>query len=218
MRDGVVSLPSLRIFDLNLVGSKILAEMQGATFKELGQEHSKFLDSLELDKYLTPKLHVLACDNFGYAGDVGDLYHVARKVEAGNRKERYRAHFDSHLFTLVLPIKIPESETRGSAGELIYFTSARKRPKTELGNLVSKVLFKRYASEKGIEALSLVKKKQVNDFRDYCPLIFIGDTTLHTNYPVSGSCLNPRLTLLAHFFDPSPKYGIGAILRRIRKR
>ena len=48
-------------------------------------------------------------------------------------------------------------------------------------------------------------------FHDYSPLLFISNTTLHTNLPVSIDCSGPRLTLLAHFFDPSPKYGKGAL-------
>ena len=61
-------------------------------------------------------------------------------------------------------------------------------------------------------------KKIVDNFKDYQPLLFVGNTTLHTNFPVSIDCSSYRLTLLAHFFDPSPKYGIGGFLRLIRNR
>ena len=67
-----------------------------------------YLDNLQVDKHLTPKLFELAKKMFSYKGDLSNQYHVARKVEPGNSKEMFRAHFDSHLFTMVLPIKIPE--------------------------------------------------------------------------------------------------------------
>ena len=37
-------------------------------------------------------------------------------------------------------------------------------------------------------------------------------------YLRSSSCASYRLTLLAHFFDPSSKYGVGGLLRLIRNR
>ena len=69
-----------------------------------------------------------------------------------------------------------------------------------------------------MEKFSSNSTKKVDDFRDYQPLLFVGNTTLHTNYPVSSNCSSYRLTLLAHFFDPSPKYGVGGLLRLMRNR
>ena len=155
---------------------------------------------------------------FNYKGDPSNQYHVARKVEPGNSKEMFRAHFDSHLFTMVLPIKIPDVNQDGSAGELMYFPNARKAPKNEISNFIGKAFYKKYASKEGLEKFSLSSPQKVDNFRDYQPLLFIGNTTLHTNYPVSSSCASYRLTLLAHFFDPSPKYGVGGLLRLIRNR
>ena len=130
----------------------------------------------------------------------------------------YRAHFDSHLFTMVLPIKIPKPLNSGTAGDLIYFPKARKPPKNEIHNFIGKALHKRFATKKGIENFSQIKNKKVDNFDDYRPLLFFGNTTLHTNKQVSSDCSSYRLTLLAHFFDPSPKYGVGGILRLIRSR
>ena len=64
-----------------------------------------------------------------------------------------------------------------------------------------------------------MKKMKITDsFEDYRPLLFIGNTTLHTNKQVTADCSSYRLTLLAHFFDPSPRYGIGNLLRKLRAR
>ncbi len=216
--NGFVKLPSLNEFDLDLLASDISNEMGSLTFKESGLCHKKFLEKLEIHEYLTPKLLEIAKDIFNYKGGFSNQYHVARKVEPGNSKEMFRAHFDSHLFTMVLPIKIPGITSEGSAGELMYFPNARKVPGNEISNFIGKAYYKKYASEEGLENFSLRSKKKIDNFRDYQPLLFIGNTTLHTNYPVSSSCESYRLTLLAHFFDPSPKYGVGGLLRLIRNR
>ena len=69
-----------------------------------------------------------------------------------------------------------------------------------------------------MEAFAKNHHQITDDFHDYSPLLFIGNTTLHTNKQVSPDCSSYRLTLLAHFFDPSPKYGVGGILRMFRNR
>ncbi len=218
LEHGFVKLPSLKNFGIDILANDISNEMGSLTFKELGTAHKKFLDSLELNNYLVPKLLDIAKNKFNYSGDVSNQYHVARKVEPGNSKEMFRAHFDSHLFTMVLPIKIPDVEEFGAAGELMYFPNARKAPKNEISNFIGKAYYKKYASKEGLEKFSLNSEQKIDNFRDYEPLLFIGNTTLHTNYPVSSNCKSYRLTLLAHFFDPSPKYGVGSLLRLIRNR
>ena len=218
LEHGYVKLPSLKNFGLDILANDISNEMGSLTFKELGSAHKKFLHSLDLNNYLVPKLHDIAINKFNYSGDVSNQYHVARKVEPGNSKEMFRAHFDSHLFTMVLPIKIPDVEEFGAAGELMYFPNARKTPKNEISNFFGKAYYKKYASKEGLEKFSLNSEQKIDNFRDYQPLLFIGNTTLHTNYPVSVNCNSYRLTLLAHFFDPSPKYGVGSLLRLIRNR
>ena len=218
LEKGFVKLPSLSIFDLDFLANSISNEMGSLTFKELGSAHKNFLDSLSVDKYLNPKLIKIAQDVFNFKGDISNQYHVARKVEPGNSKEMFRAHFDSHLFTMVLPIKIPEITEEGTTGDLIYFPYARKAPSNEISNFIGKAYYKKYASKEGMEKFSSHSQKKVDNFRDYEPLLFIGNTTLHTNYPVSLGCSSYRLTLLAHFFDPSPKYGVGGLLRLIRNR
>ena len=119
---------------------------------------------------------------------------------------------------MVLPLKIPYSPSKNYIGELIYFSKIRKMPKNEIINLIEKFYYKRFASKKGLEKLSKNNLKKIDNFIDCQPLLFLGKTTLHTNYPVSFDCSTHRLTLLAHYFDDSPKYGIGNLLRLIRNR
>ena len=216
--EGSVKLPSLKGFNLHKVANDISKEMGNTTFKELCLSHKIFLKEIELNKYLVPKLFNLAKNIFKFKGNFSNQYHIARKVEPGNSKEMYRAHFDSHIFTLVLPIKIPKSDVEGESGELIYFPKIRKMPKHEISNLIGKAYYKKYASKQGIDKLSKFKKKKVDNFSEYQPLLFLGKTTLHTNFPVLNKSSSYRLTLLAHFFDDSPKYSIGNLLRSVRKR
>ncbi len=218
VKKGFVKLPSLDTFNLTSIGENISNEMGSSTFKEFGLSHKEFLDKLEINKYLAPKLFEIAQNFFNFKGNYLNQYHVARKVDPGNSKEMYRIHFDSHLFTMVLPIKIPTPINNGFFGELIYFPNVRLVPKNEFTNFIGKAYYKRFSSKDGLEKLSLTHKKIIDNFNDYRPLIFNGNTTLHTNHPVSLNCSSYRLTLLAHFFDPSPKYGIGNVLRKIRNR
>jgi len=215
---GAVKLPSLERFNLDLLAKDISSEMCNATFKESSSSHIRFLNNIEVSKYLAPKLLGIAQKVLNYKGDLSNQYHIARKVEPGNTEEMYRAHFDSHIFTMVLPIKIPNSLYGNECGELIYFPNARENPKNEMNNFLDKLYFKKYGSKKGLDKKINGKKKKVDSFKDYQPLLFFGKTTLHTNYPVSQNCSSYRLTLLAHFFDDSPKYGIGSLLRFFRNR
>lgn len=217
-KDGWVKLPSLEGFGLDDIANNISAEMKGNTFAELCPSHQAFLQNLGLDKNLAPKLFEIAKNLLGYKGNISNQYHIARRVEPGNSKEMYRAHFDSHLFTMVLPIKIPKPASKGTAGDLIYFPNARKAPTSEIGNFLGKAYYKRFASKDGMENFAKKHKPIVDNFHDYSPLLFIGNTTLHTNRQVSLDCSSYRLTLLAHFFDPSPKYGIGGLMRLLRNR
>lgn len=102
--NGYARLPSIENFDLDNLANNISKDMQGETFKELSLNHKNFLDFLGITEILTPKLLKIATEKFKYRGKILDQYHVARRVEPGNSKEFYRGHFDSHLFTLVLPI------------------------------------------------------------------------------------------------------------------
>ena len=218
VKNGFVKLPSLEVFNLDATANSINAEMKGGTFAESCSSHKLFLEDLDLDNTLTPKLFEIAKNELGYKGKISNQYHIARRVDPGNSIEMFRAHFDSHLFTMVLPIKIPVAQDSGTVGDLIYFPNARKSPSNEISNAFGKVAHKRFASKEGLEVFAKSHNQITDDFSDYSPLLFVGNTTLHTNKQVSQDCSSYRLTLLAHFFDPSPRYGVGGMLRMLRNR
>ena len=64
--NGYVKLPSIKLYDLDKIAHNISSEMGSLTFKELGFSHKKFLDELEVEKYLTPKLLDIAQNKFNF--------------------------------------------------------------------------------------------------------------------------------------------------------
>ncbi len=221
VRNGYIKLPSIRSLGLSSVSDSVISQMEGKNFKELCAAHKDFLKVLALDDYLAPKLFKLAKEKFGYEGLISNQYHVARKVTSCDIKEKYRAHFDSHIFTLVIPIRIPERRSdTDEIGDLIFFPNLRRSPKSEFENFIGKMWYHRYASKNGINKLAMKSIVLVEDFLDYEPLLFLGSSVFHSNKPVfiESTSIEYRLTLLSHYFDSSPKYGIGNLLRMLRNR
>ncbi len=219
LSNGYVKLPSLRDYiDLDLVSSFLISEIGDKTFTSLSPSHEKLIDSLGLRSDFAIKLHKIAREKFLFKGGVEDQYHISRYVIPGNPKECFRAHFDSHIFTLVLPLLIPTNPNELSSGELLFKAEARRYPKSEFENFLTKLYFKRYANERASRKFVNSGYYSVEKFINMEPLLFLGLTSLHTNAPVAFSNSNPRLTCLAHYFDPSPQFGIGKVLRSIRRR
>lgn len=218
IKEGYVKLPPFSDFcDLESILRATEVEISGSTFTERSLAQAQLLEQLGVNDKIAPMLYELARRKFNYKGDLEDQYHVSRYVRPGNSKECYRSHFDSHLFTLVLPISIPNSPKLG-AGELVFAPNRRAFPKNELSNFVTKLYFKRFASQNAVHSMMKSGEFIVESFDDLCPILFVGMTTLHTNLKVSALAPSPRLTFLSHFFDPSTSLGIGALLRAARRR
>jgi len=218
LEEGFVKLsPINKILNLEIFSKKISSEMKNLTFSTVCKSHEELLNKLNIHESLSPILFEIAKKYFNYKGDIENQYHIVRMVRPGDTKEQYRAHFDSHIFTLVIPIKIPVSKNK-EQGELILYPNARKYPKIEVENMLGKIYFKKYANKSSMSKLIKKKYARVENFEDMRPILFTGVTTLHTNRFVDPTIKENRITILAHFFDPSPKYGIGFILRKIRNR
>jgi len=218
-REGFVRLPPLKdFFDIEGHADRILDSVGERVFVESCDSHQNFLNELNIQKELAPKLLALAQTRYGYKGTINNQYHIARKIGRENQREAYRAHFDSHLFTLVLPLRVPNIETKDSRGQLIVFPRLRRHPRSEVENFLGKLWYHQYANRKGVAKLMASKTSFEETFEDNRPLLFLGNTNFHTNREIADSITTNRLTLLAHFFDPSPRYGIGSFLRYVRKR
>lgn len=200
------------------VYANCLKEINTRSYAENLPANLNFVEHTGISRILAPALVKKAKEYFRISCEVDDIYNVCRLVRPGDTSEGYRGHFDSHLFTLVTPINIPEYPETDDIGQLHFFPNTRKMPKYEVQNIAGKIAYKRYNSKTGFEALANKTNRMTETFRDYRPLLFVGNTTFHGNSPVnSGSKFN-RMTILTHFFDPSPKYGVGNLMRLIRKR
>ena len=216
---GYSKLPDIReFFDLEKFGQLISSQIGNKNFYESSSYHMEIIERLELKHSLIPVLYEYAKNKLGYDGSISNQYHIARKVEPGDSKECYRAHFDSHLFTIVFPLLIPKNRENLPVGELLIFPNIRKNPSNEFNNLLTKLWYKKYASENGIKKLSERHTMKTINFQDYCPLIFRGNTFLHTNKELSPNLNSNRITCLSHFFDPFSSFGVGTLLRKIRSR
>ena len=217
LSNGWVLLPELRLTDQenNEIINEASTLKDVKVYEESTPLHNKLYHFRNLDTILKPKLIEIAKD-MGYAVNKNDVYCITRMVKSSNPKEMYKAHFDSHLFTLVTPIKIPSSKGSSENGELIIYPRIRNEPKSELQNFTQKLFYKYFANKKGIKKINSKNAYKEFNFKDRVPLLFLGRQTLHYNKPFDSD--EYRITLLTHFFDPSSKYGIGNILRKIRNR
>ena len=216
---GYCFLPSVKeFFPIGQIFEQCEVQIGDRTYAENTPAHEKFALDSGISTVLSSALLNLAQSSFAYHGPENNQYHVSRLVRPGDMSEGYRGHFDSHLFTLVVPIKIPKSEVRGQAGSLLFYPGVRGEPKNEISNFADKLKFKRYSNKAGFDKLARSHRQIIASFEDLRPLLFLGRQTFHGNMPVDESNSSSRLTLLTHFFDPSPPWGVGGILRKIRSR
>ncbi|MGB1345151.1 MAG: hypothetical protein ACPH5I_03155 [Amylibacter sp.] len=218
-KNGFTYLPS--IFELTQslnTYSSICSQLNGKTYIENSLGQNELVNAMGLEK-LFDKFLKSNEENYGAKLGKDDKYFIARHVKPGQNSEAYRGHFDSHLLTIVLPIKIPEivNGKNTERGELKAFPKTRSFRKSEILNIFQKLYWKLFASKSGFEKLEKNNKMICEYFDDYRPFAFIGVTTFHGNNIVSSENTD-RLTLLCHCFDPSPKFGIGNTLRKLRNR
>ena len=217
-KEGFVKLKSLHDCNFtNFIESEVFFENK-SVYREQTSVHLNLLNKMQVENYLTPKLFNFAYNELNYKGSISDQYHVTRIVNPGDPIEQYRTHFDSHLFTLVLPIRIPKVNIDKNCGELLYYPKARLLPRNEITNLIGKIYFKKFANKRNVEILVNNNHMLIENFENLEPLLFMGNVTLHANKEVDKSAEFSRITFLSHFFDPFSKYGIGKLFRIMRSR
>jgi hypothetical protein len=214
--NGFTSLPQIKNNSIsnneiqNLIKSKDKIYTSGTAF------HQKYIKENNI-LGLKQDLKFIAKEYYKKNLEYDDTYEITRITKGSQKSESYRGHFDSHLFTLVTPIVIPRTKSQES-GQLLVFPKIRKEPKSEISNIIGKIFYKRYQSKDEFTKLMKTKNYSEFDFKDKTPLLFLGRVTLHGNRGFQEEMENYRITLLTHFFDPSPRYGIGNILRLLRSR
>lgn len=187
-------------------------------YEENNSLHIEYLKDFRIKEELMPALSDIAGKFIARRNHFSDVYKVTRIINKNDTKEAYRAHFDSHLFTLVTPINIPRDPQSTHNGDLILFNKIRKEPTNEFENLFGKIKFKKYCNKEAIENLQKNYAYKVFNFEDKVPVLFLGRQCLHFNLPLATSFSEPRITFLTHFFDVSPAFSIGNINRILRCR
>ncbi len=186
------------------------------TYNENSEVSRKFLSSFNFDE-LKLQLAGLAKDKLNIKVDKDDTYSITRILQSYDNLESYRGHFDSHVFTIVTPVKIPKTNSTES-GQLIVFPKIRKNPQNEFVNFYEKLKYKLlYGKKAGYQKLMKKNNFVEFDFKDMNSIIFLGRECFHGNRSFSKAPNGERITILTHFFDPN-KNGIGALLRKIRNR
>lgn len=194
-------------------------ELEDTTYKEDSDAHVMLERSISLKNLFEPALLKYAKESLGYKGLPSNQYKISRHVKPGKSSEAYRSHFDSHIFTIVFPIMIPHTNDADLDGSLVAIPNLRKDTSNEIINIGQKAYYKRYANKKGLDGLKERKNNLINiKFHDYKPLIFLGRTTFHCNYPLSKDAESSRITFLSHFYDRDSSLSIGNILRKLRNR
>lgn len=212
--DGFIALPEFKLMDdqIKHLSSLKLNKMY-TEGSELNQEYLKTFDF----KSFKTQLAEIAINRLDLRVNTSDFYTVTRCLKSYDNLESYRGHFDSHIFTLVTPVIIPETYSMES-GQLIVFPKIRKEPRYEVSNILGKIRYKLFYNHKsGFDKLMKTKNYKEFDFKDNIPVLFLGRQCFHGNRSFDKATQGERLTILTHLFDPNSK-GIGAILRKIRKR
>lgn len=214
--NGYADMPSIQdLVEHNNFYSQYLEENPLSTYNEGSEIQLKLIKAMGL-KELFDKLHAHGRD-LGLNVDQGDHYLISRHVKEGQSSEGYRGHFDSHFITIVLPIHVPDKGKKFFSGELLAVPNARSQIKSEIINIIQKIWTKRYNKHERYTSMLSEKKAILRNFHDYRPFVFYGNKTFHGNFPLEN-CSSDRVTFLCHLHDTSPRYGIGAILRKLRNR
>tara|TARA_Y100000385_G_C12933787_1_gene567964 strand:- start:54 stop:755 length:702 start_codon:yes stop_codon:yes gene_type:complete len=217
IESGFVKLPQIKNDYINKDKINQLINSRDRTYSSSTDFHKEYIEKNKIYTCLKCDLNSLAKQYLKTSQNFNDTYEITRITKGTQKSESYLGHFDSHLFTLVTPVLIPFIKSNES-GQLIIFPKIRQEPKNEIQNIFGKIYYKQFHSKERFMNLMAYKKHFEFNFQDNIPLLFLGRVSLHGNRGFADRIQNYRITLLTHFFDTSPKYGIGNILRKIRSR
>ena len=172
--NGFAKLPSIiSLSNFDELRRSAIVELGNKTFKSNLNTHKKILNLMKFNEVILPSLTKIAKQKLNFNEKNNNSYHIARLIKPGQNSESYRGHFDSHSFTMVLPILIPNDKNIDDRGQLICFPNFRSHPKNELINILQKIYYKKYFNKRSIEILSNKKKCVEFDFEDYEPVVFL---------------------------------------------
>lgn len=218
LEQGFISLPQYKISEKNkslFLSSVEKDKLSG--YQSDYSEHKKYLSDNKIDTNLSIQLKEIAKRYFKLECKLDDTYKITRVIDSSQKSEQFRFHFDSHLFTLVTPINIPKTSS-SDKGELILAPQLRLEPISEIKNSLTKIYYKRFSNYDGFQKLKKNKKIVYFDFQNNEPLLFLGRSCYHANNQFISTNNDKRVTVLTHFFDPSPNFSLGRVMRVLRRR
>jgi hypothetical protein len=136
-----------------------------------------------------------------------ETYIVTRKANAETSNAAYIAHFDNYDSTILVPIRVPDSDFNG---DIVLWEKARRYPSNVFFHLCTKILFQ----NKLVNWLLMKTYSYNNKFKRYRIkpgqfVIFNGYVDLHFNLHVDKE---ERISLLIHNNKP---FKDSFIVRRI---
>jgi hypothetical protein len=145
-------------------------------------------------------------------------FHVLRCASIANRVDSHCRHYDSHLLTLLIPLRLAPDGV--SNGDLVMYRNPRLSV-TTFTNLLCKI---RHGCQRSLP-FSWRKWLTLHELKTgRCSRIpvtvgsvyeFNGFAIQHANLDVQSG---QRRTLLIHYYDPGHSLGLSAMLRRGRIR
>lgn len=144
------------------------------------------------------------------------IYKVLRVVDGKmSKKEAHRYHFDAHLFTVLLPIYIPNNKNNKN-GDLVIAPNFRKLSKSLFVNVMQKFIYQNFIFKK------FLHKKIIRDLFNFKQLnlqvgnlyLFNGYRSLHGNLEINS--FDKRATLLIHYYDLFKESKLVQLNRKIR--
>jgi hypothetical protein len=218
LEKGYTFLPDLKLETKNIKELNLEKYGTRAHIKDT-ELHNFYLKQHNIKKILIPELIKKANKLHQKNINPNDLYCITKIIKPYQISDSDKPHFDSHLFTLVTPVKIPKSNSKEYFGQLGLFIKIRKEPSNEFFNFLSKLyFFIFFRNEKNLKKL----KNKINcvelGFQDMIPVIFLGRQCYHYSMPFYSAKPESHVLLITHFFDPGPKWGIGNINRYLRNR
>ena len=215
--------------DVNQIKNQV--KEQGYSVFQLAPETIKYLRSMDLSS-LDDGFHVNNAKHCAAISEVAELSNIILSLQndcilektAWNKinvvrvvkqksSEKYRTHYDSHLYTLVVPnSNLDEKDIL--KGQLYLAPNLRKQPKLDIINFIQKALAFRWRGEAGYLKLEALNKIKVFDLQFGEAILFNGSRSLHGN--LANDSQETRVTMITHMADPFPN-GIGALMRNVRK-
>jgi hypothetical protein len=144
-------------------------------------------------------------------------FYKALRVITGprNKKESGNFHFDAHLFTILVPIFIPERENAQN-GDLVIYPNFRKINSSLIINIFQKIFFQNFISRFFLKKPFFLKifNGKIVKIKPGNIYIFYGYNTLHANLAINPADI--RATLLLHFYDIFKNSILVRLNRRLR--